>query len=95
MPEPIQVTVRKLPNGDVLPGQEVSRQGRVIEIELSDGPSPLRCGAAVEIMSEEKIYLGEIQATSGAKMKISVEHVVDRAKIAAIQAVWGEPEISS
>ena len=88
MPEHNELTVRQLPDGEPRRVREVVRQGRTMEVELLEEAPNLTSGVLVEIASAENIYLGELQARQGLRLNVTLEHAVDRAKIAAIQALW-------
>jgi hypothetical protein len=90
MPERTEMTLRQLPGGDVYRVAEVARRGRQIEIELLEDAPSLKGGALVEISAQENFLLGEVLARQGQRLEIALEHSVDRAKVAAIQALWGQ-----
>jgi len=88
-----QVTVRRLPDGEAYAGLERSLRGALLDVELApDALAFLETGALVEVQSSTHIYLGEVQGVRDAVIRISVEHIVDRAVLAAIQQVWQGPE---
>jgi len=82
-----------LPDGKTYDGFERGRRGALLDVELApDTPALLGTGALVEVQSSTHIYLGEVQGVRGATLRISVEHIVDRAALAAIQQVWQGPK---
>ncbi|HXR36407.1 MAG TPA: hypothetical protein VN754_10685 [Candidatus Binataceae bacterium] len=88
-----RITVRRLPDGKTYDGFERGRRGALLDVELApDTPALLGTGALVEVQSSTHIYLGEVQGVRGATLRISVEHIVDRAALAAIQQVWQGPK---
>jgi hypothetical protein len=92
MPEGSEVTLHRLPKGDVHRGVERSWSGRFLELELDLEADELGIGCLVEIEGVEAIYLGEIQKTRGSRLWVEVEHRVDRAKLARIQELWHEAD---
>jgi len=91
-PEP-QITVRRLPNGETYAGFERSLRGAILDVELAaDTPAIPASGELVEVQSTTHIYLGEVQGVRGSALRIFVEHIVDRAALAAIQRVWQGPK---
>jgi len=88
-----RITVRRLPDGKTYCGVERGLRGALLDVELApDTPGFLETGALVEAESSSHIYLGEVQGVRGGALRISVEHIVDRAALAAIQQVWQGPK---
>jgi hypothetical protein len=92
MAEGSEVSLRKLPDGDVKPARECSWSGRYLELELLDDGDEFGIGALVEIETGEAIYLGEAQRRQGPRLWVAVEHSVDRGKLARIQESWNEAD---
>lgn len=92
MSEMSEVALRRLPEGSFERAVERSWSGRYVELGLLTDSDQFALGALVEIDSGEFLYLGEIQRREGRQLWISVEHSVNRAKLARIQDAWNEAE---
>jgi len=88
-----QITIRRLPDGEIQGGFERALKGALLEAELTSGAAGdmLDAGALVEVQSQARIYLGEVRTVRGATLSIWVEHIVDRAALTAIQRTWQPP----
>lgn len=85
-----EVALRRLPEGSFERAVERSWSGRYVGLDLLQDSDQFPIGTLVEIDTGEFIYLGEIQRRQGLELWISVEHSVNRAKLARIQEVWNE-----
>jgi len=95
MSELSPVTVRLLPSGEIRPGVELGRYGRVIELELPGEGATFPCGVLIEITTPDRVYLGEVLARKHPRMTVLVEHSVDRARVEALQESWANRKTSS
>ena len=79
---------RSLPDGVFQQGREAGWEGNILHLALPDEQPELSPGSLVEIESDAKVYLGEVRQCVGGAMKISIEHSLDRARLASIQETW-------
>jgi hypothetical protein len=88
-----QVTIRRLPDGELQAGIEHSLTGALLRVNVLPSPAnrQLGMGALVEVQSATTLYLGEVQGCRDLLLLIAVEHAVDREALAAIQQVWQPP----
>jgi hypothetical protein len=88
-----QVTVRRLPDGDIHAAFLDSLKGQLLRIDLPPTPAAagLQPGDLVEVTSEKTLYLGEIRLRQDETMIIGVEHALDRETLSLIQQVWHGP----
>jgi hypothetical protein len=88
-----QVTVRRLPDGDVQAAFLGSLNGQLLRIDLPLVPAgvSLNAGDLVEVSCARTLYLGEVRSRQNDTMIIGVEHALDRETLAAIQQVWHGP----
>jgi len=85
-----EVALRRLPEGSFERALECSWSGRYVELSLLEDSKQFPLGALVEIDTGEFIYLGEIQRRHDLHLWISVEHSLNRSKLARIQEVWND-----
>jgi hypothetical protein len=92
MPQHAGISVRKLPGGDLHAAVSIAAQGRLCTIEFGEGGAPpeLTPGSLLEITSAQTMYLGEVLAREHRRIEAQVEHAVDRARVAALQASWDQ-----
>jgi hypothetical protein len=90
MSQECEVALRRLPEGSFERALERSWSGRYVELDLLADSDQFQLGALVEIDTNEAIFLGEIQRRQGLQLWVSVEHSVNRAKLARIQEAWNE-----
>jgi hypothetical protein len=89
MPEQSQVSVRKLPGGEAHPAIAVECRGRICSVEFREVvPPELAPLTLIEITTGETVYLGEVQSIDARRIEVRVEHCIDRARVAEIQAAW-------
>ena len=91
MPEPAEVSVRRLPGGVLHPAVSVAGAGhsRIVEFGPSGVPSDLALAAAVEIVTPDRILLGTVFSRGAKSLEVQVEHALDRSRVAALQRAWG------
>ncbi len=58
-------------------------------ILLSADTGEITRGNLVQIESASMLYLAEVLRVSGQEALVRVEHTVDRAKLAALEQIWG------
>jgi len=88
-----QVTVRRLPDGDVHAAVMGGLNGQLLRIDLAPVPAgvSLNAGDLVEVGCAKTLYLGEVRSLRNETMIIGVEHALDRETLALIQQVWHGP----
>lgn len=88
-----QVTVRRLPDGDVYSAFMGALNGQLLRIDLSpvSAGARLHAGDLVEVGCAKTLYLGEVRSLQNETVIIGVEHALDRETLALIQQVWHGP----
>ena len=92
MSEGGEVALRRLPEGSLKRALLTSWNGRDLELELVADSDEFGAGALAEIETSDAIYLGVVRSKQGLRILIAVEHWLDRAKLARIQALWNESD---
>lgn len=92
MSEGGEVALRRLPEGIVARAIQTSWNGRDLELELIAAADEFGTGALAEIETSDAIYLGVVRRRQGLRLSIAVEHWLDKAKLARIQALWNETD---
>ncbi len=83
--------IRSLPNGGSYNAEEVGFDGNTLHLNLLNQPAVAvpPPGALVEVESESALYLGEVRQSQAPSVTVFIEHSLDRARLAAIQNIWG------
>jgi len=87
-----EVALRRLPKGSPQRALQTSWNGRDLELELVADADEFDPGALAEIETNDAIYLGVVRKKQGLRLCVAVEHWLDRAKLARIQALWNESD---
>jgi hypothetical protein len=88
MSESSLVRFRRLPDGEFQPVKDATLDGNVLQFTLLDGQQSPTSGALLEIESDAKVYLGEVRQCKGSVIKIVIEHILDRARLASMKDTW-------
>ena len=85
-----RVTVRRLPLGEAQHAAIDGQAGQQMRILVGPGASvpDFAAGVLVEIESGQMLYLGEVLSRQDNLLTVGVEHVLNRAALAAVQEVW-------
>lgn len=85
-----RVVVRHLPDGTPHAGLVKSLNGNLLQISLTSEATnrELPPGALVEVGGDRALYLGEVQGCRDSVLIVTVEHVINRTSLAALQNVW-------
>ena len=87
--------LRRLPQGAAQAATVQAVQGRVMVLDvvprdpLTDFADCL-AGAPVELAGEDALFLGTIEHREGERVRVRVEHMLDRQALSRIQALWKE-----
>lgn len=82
------LSIRCLPAGLTHTATVLSREGRILELDLSAEATDCIVGAALEMIGDDSIYLGVIERRKPERVWINVEHLIDRKTLSRIQAAW-------
>ncbi len=80
----------RLPDGQRRDATAQGWSGLVLEVELTpeEPAEELAPGVLVEMQDPVRLYLGEVVARKASRLRIAVEHSLDRQEIARIQEIW-------
>ena len=65
-------------------------EGRWLEIELLEPAAECGVGTAAELATRDAIYLGIIECRYQDRVRMSVEHLLDRKSLDVVRSVWRE-----
>jgi hypothetical protein len=67
-----------------------------VEIELTDGGTPISKGTLVGVQTSQTLYVGNVESREilghGQRLRIRVDHWLDLQDIAIIQKLWSQEE---
>ncbi len=91
MSERICLRYRKLPDGESLNGHQLACHGARLAFH-SESPSDggLATGDLVEVECGSTLYLGQVEERRGQTCLVSIEHIVDLARLPAIERSWNQ-----
>ena len=83
-----EITVRRLPAGDLQPAYLQRRDRRHFRITNLRDSAEFETGSLIEIQSEKAVYLGQVLGQQESSLLISIEHALNRAALTEIEKVW-------
>ena len=86
--------VRQLPSGEAVPAVLLALANANLDIApLAGEPSRFSVADLVEVTTAATICLGEVRSVDENKIRITVEHRLDREVLAEIARVWRRSEV--
>jgi hypothetical protein len=82
--------MRQLQGREAYPVCIEGLEGRQMDLLLDPIPGalPFHTGNLVEVEAPDTLYLGEVTANGGSRLRVHVEHALDKSALAAIRKVW-------
>jgi hypothetical protein len=90
-----QLRLRRLPQGTAQGAIVQAVEGRVMVLDLVQrdlltDSADFLAGAPVEMDGEDALFLGMIEHREGERVRVRVEHMLERQALSRIQALWKE-----
>ena len=85
-------TIRLLPEGGPRAVAGLKQLDTTIQVELnpeSGEQAEFRRRTLVEIVTADRIFMGPVLNRTEMTLSVDIEHVLDRERLRAMQAIWG------